>query len=156
MEEILGDLFNSTEKDPSYWAQVALLEFLQSLDAVRISKDVLSNKKFAELLGVSPPTLSRWLNGNENLTVKTMCRLAAALGAAVHIHVADNTTRGRWREEPGEWKAEQGETEPGSPATPSESVLLPFESGRRPTSRKVSQEADMSLDEPMLEAAAYG
>src|SRR4051812_1624189 len=79
--------------------QVAILEFLQSLQTVRAARGVVSNKELAELVGVSPPTLSRWLNGNENLTISTMCRLATALGAAVHVHVADNTEKGRWKAE---------------------------------------------------------
>ena len=100
-EKTLEDLFRSAEESPSYWTQVALLEFLQSLDALMESQG-LSKKKLAELIGVSAPTLSRWLNGSENLTVSTMCRIAHALGAAVHIHVADSNKRGRWREEAGE------------------------------------------------------
>jgi transcriptional regulator with XRE-family HTH domain len=101
MGDTFDDLFSSAEKDPSYWMQVALLEFLQSLAAMRASRGKLSKKELAALVGVSPATLSRWLNGNENLTVKTMCRLAVALGAAVHIHVADQNDRGRWRPEVG-------------------------------------------------------
>jgi transcriptional regulator with XRE-family HTH domain len=105
MDENFEELFRSVEKSPSYWMQVALLEFLQSLAATRASRGVLSNKDLAKLVGVSPPTLSRWLNGNENITISTMCRLATALGAAVHIHVADNKKKGRWKEESGEVRA---------------------------------------------------
>jgi len=101
VDETFGDLFRSVEKSPSYWMQVALLEFLQSLDAMRASKGDLSRKELARLVGVSAATLSRWLNGNENITVSTMCRLASALGAAVHIHVADQNEKGRWRPELG-------------------------------------------------------
>jgi len=102
MANTFDDLFDSVEKSPSYWMQVAILEFLQTLQATRAAKGVLSNKELADLVGVSSPTLSRWLNGNENLTISTMCRLATALGAAVHIHVADKAIKGRWRAEPGE------------------------------------------------------
>lgn len=108
MDETFGDLFRATEQSPSYWMQVALLEFLQSLDAMRESRGGVSRKKLADLVGVSPATLSRWLNGNENITVSTMCRLAAALGAAVHIHVADNQEKGRWRPEIGMARKPQG------------------------------------------------
>jgi transcriptional regulator with XRE-family HTH domain len=100
MSDVFDDLVRSAEKSPTYWTQVALLEFLQSLAAIQKSKGVQTKKELAELVGVSQPTLSRWLNGNENITVSTMCRLAAALGAAVHIHVADNKKKGRWKEEP--------------------------------------------------------
>jgi transcriptional regulator with XRE-family HTH domain len=101
MDETFEELFSSTKQSPSYWMQVALLEFLQSLDAIRTSRGDLSSKALASLVGVSPATLSRWLNGNENLTVSTMCRLATAMGGAVHIHVADKDEKGTWRPEIG-------------------------------------------------------
>ncbi len=41
-------------------------------------------------------TLSRALSGNQNLTIDTMDRLAAALDAAVHIHVEKREVRGGW------------------------------------------------------------
>jgi transcriptional regulator with XRE-family HTH domain len=105
MDKTFGDLLRSAEQSPSYWMQVALLEFLQSLDAMMEAKGRLSRKELADRIGVSPATLSRWLNGNENITVSTMCRLATAMGAAVHIHVADNKERGRWRPEVGTMNA---------------------------------------------------
>ena len=112
------DLFGSVEKSPSYWMQVALLEFLQSLQAVRSAKGAISNRELAERVGVSPPTLSRWLNGNENLTVSTMCRLAVELGAAVHIHVADNSEWGCWRADKPAESSAAGEHTQNSGAAP--------------------------------------
>jgi transcriptional regulator with XRE-family HTH domain len=109
MEKTFEDLVSSAEQSPSYWMQVALLEFFQSLDAIRAGKGDLTRKELAERLGVSQPTLSRWLSGNENLTVSTMCRLAAAMDAAVHIHVADKNERGRWQPEAGTASAPEAE-----------------------------------------------
>jgi len=129
VDDILGQLFRSVEKNPSYWMQVALLEFLQSLEAMRASKDI-SNKELAKLVGVSPPTLSRWLNGNENLTISTMCRLATALEATVHIHVADNTQKGRWQEEPGTARHE---------SSSGETIVRGFPSNVRAFRAKVTQ-----------------
>ncbi len=126
MDDTFDQLLRSAEKSPSYWMQVALLEFLQSLEAMRISKGI-SNKELAELVGVSPPTISRWLNGSENLTISTMCRLATALGAAVHIHVADSTKKGRWKEEPG-----KASHEPSSVET-----RIPVRTGNASGSRKI-------------------
>src|SRR6185295_703998 len=134
--------------------QVALLEFLQSLAATRASRGKPSNKELAKLVGVSPPTLSRWLNGDENLTISTMCRLATALGAAVHIHVADNTKKGRWREEiPGKANARQSEKRQGVSKLPEVSRLT-SDPGRssvvhmaesRHTLRRVSQEEAITM-----------
>lgn len=112
MEKTFGDLLRSAEQSPSYWMQVALLEFFQSLDAMRAGKSGLSRKELAERVGVSQPTLSRWLSGNENLTVSTMCRLAAAMDAAVHIHVADKNDRGRWLSEAGMASNDEGGQKP--------------------------------------------
>jgi transcriptional regulator with XRE-family HTH domain len=122
----LDRLVQSARKNPSYWMQVALLEFLQSLTAMRASKGILSNKELAKLIGVSAPTVSRWLNGNENITVSTMCRLAAALGAAVHIHVADQNDRGRWRPEVGMLIAERASSINKPAAIPADSGSAPL------------------------------
>src|SRR5262245_17627132 len=101
MDDAFRDLFGSVEDSPTYWMQVALLEFLHSLDAMLAARGNRTKKKLAQLVGVSPATVSRWLNGSENLTVETMCRLATAVGAAVHIHVADRNEKGRWKPELG-------------------------------------------------------
>jgi transcriptional regulator with XRE-family HTH domain len=117
MDETFDDLFGSVEKSPSYWMQVALLEFLQSLDAMRASKGDLSRKELAKRVGVSAATLSRWLNGTENITVSTMCRLASVMDAAVHIHVADQDEKGRWRPELGMARSEKRNATQGPPST---------------------------------------
>jgi len=105
------DSIRSAEQSPEYWVEVALLEFVHSLSKIMLARGEVSKKKLADLVGVKPPTLSRWLNGNENLTVSTMCRLAFALGAAVHIHVADQHDMGRWRVEIGETEVYQAAQE---------------------------------------------
>jgi len=94
------DLIRSAEDDPRFWMQVALQEYVHSLEAMMDSSDVTTRARLAELVGVKAPTVSRWLNGNENLTVESMCRMAFAVGGAVHIHVADKNDRGRWKVEP--------------------------------------------------------
>lgn len=100
MARTFDDLIRSAEDDPKFWTQVALQEFVHSLQSLMDARDVATRTKLAELAGVKLPTVSRWLNGNENLTVESMCKLAFALGGAVHIHVADKNDKGRWKVEP--------------------------------------------------------
>jgi transcriptional regulator with XRE-family HTH domain len=59
----------------------------------------VSGRKLAQLLGKTPPTVSKALSGGENLTIGTMTEMAEALDAAVYIHVAKKGTLVRWAEE---------------------------------------------------------
>jgi transcriptional regulator with XRE-family HTH domain len=100
MATTFDDLIRSAESDPRFWMQVALQEYVHSLESMMEARDGMTKAKLAELVGVKAPTVSRWLNGNENLTVESMCRMAFHLGCAVHIHVADMADKGRWKAEP--------------------------------------------------------
>ena len=48
----------------------------------------MSQKDFAKLMGKTETEVSRWLSGTHNLTMATICKISAALGAEV-VKVAD-------------------------------------------------------------------
>ena len=48
----------------------------------------LSQKDFAKLMGKTETEVSRWLSGTHNMTLSTLCKIAAALNAEV-VKVAD-------------------------------------------------------------------
>ncbi len=89
-KKMLGD----AKEEPSYWIALALIEFTSGF-ARQMKDRGITQKHLAQLMGVKPPTVSKWLRGTENLTVGTMCKLAFALDAAVHIHVANKEDRVR-------------------------------------------------------------
>jgi len=51
----------------------------------------MSQKDFAKLMGKTETEVSRWLSGTHNLTMATICKISAALGAEV-VKVAQRTT----------------------------------------------------------------
>lgn len=59
------------------------LDIMTILRAKKISKTKLS-----ESLGVSPQQMSKWLSGNENMTLSTICKIEEALGYEL-IQVTD-------------------------------------------------------------------
>ena len=54
--------------------------------------------ELARLLGTSTSAVSVALRGDANLTIDRMVRLAHALDAQVHVHVAAKSSRVRWYE----------------------------------------------------------
>lgn len=59
------------------------LDIMTILRAKKISKTKLS-----ESLGVSPQQMSKWLSGNENMTLSTICKIEEVLGYEL-IQVTD-------------------------------------------------------------------
>ncbi len=78
-----------------YWIQGSILEFVVSLQEL-LDKGEMRRKDLADAVGVSEATVSKALRPDGNLTVATMNKFAAALGAAVHIHVEPREHNGRW------------------------------------------------------------
>lgn len=58
----------------SYAQQIAL-EILEYLD-----KEDISQKKFAEMMGVSPQLTNKWLKGDVNFTLETISKMETILG----------------------------------------------------------------------------
>lgn len=65
-------------KEDLHWmgyAQQIALEVLEILDQRNITQ-----KAFAEQLGVSPQAVNKWLRGKENFTIETIAKIERALG----------------------------------------------------------------------------
>lgn len=61
------------------WLQYSAHIALEVLTALESKKD-MTQKKLAELVGVSPQHISKILKGEENLTLETIAKLSEALG----------------------------------------------------------------------------
>jgi transcriptional regulator with XRE-family HTH domain len=92
------EFLDQLRSEPGYWKHFTILQFTTAMARLMKKHPRVSGKKLAQLLGVSPPTVSKALSGGENLTVETMTKLAAALNAAVHIHVAPKGVAVQWVE----------------------------------------------------------
>lgn len=78
-----------------YLAEFCISQFTEELYRLMDELNV-SQKQLAEEVGKSTSYISRVLNGNANLTAKTMSTLAAALDANVHVHLAPKTAYVNW------------------------------------------------------------
>lgn len=89
--EMLEEARNSDE----YWAEAAILDFTSELARLMEEKGV-SKKDLAERMGRSPSWITKILSGENNFQIKTMARVARALGAVVHICLAPENARVSW------------------------------------------------------------
>lgn len=86
-EKSFAALFEAAERHDEYWTERAIIEFTEGLSRWMESKKI-SQADLAAAMGVSQPYISKVLKGNVNFTLATMTKLAHALGAEVHIHLA--------------------------------------------------------------------
>lgn len=79
-------LTKGMERDPRYLAEKAKLTFAAELESILEEKGIL-RVELARRLGSSPAYVTRILRADFNLTIATMMKIAAALGAAVSLHL---------------------------------------------------------------------
>ncbi|HXO26164.1 MAG TPA: hypothetical protein VOA80_02365 [Thermoanaerobaculia bacterium] len=92
------ELLDQLRLQPGYWKHFTILQFTTAVARLMNASPRVSGRKLAQLLGKTPPTVSKALSGGENLTIGTMTEMAGALGAAVHIHVAKKGVAVQWIE----------------------------------------------------------
>jgi transcriptional regulator with XRE-family HTH domain len=86
--ERYGELFNRAEASTEYWSEAAAHELIRELES-RMERQGISRAELARRLGTSKAYVTKVLGGNVNFTLATMARLAEALGAELHVHLAD-------------------------------------------------------------------
>ncbi len=89
------ELFDEARQTDAYWEERAVLDFTEEIYG-RMEALGLRKSQLAERLGTSPAYVTKILGGDANFTLKTMVRLARALDASVHVHVAPDACRVRW------------------------------------------------------------
>lgn len=85
------------EKSPEYAAELAKMDFAVGIER-RMKQIEVTRTELAKLLGTSAAAVSVALRGDANLTIDRMVRMAHALDAQVHVHVAARSSRVRWFE----------------------------------------------------------
>ena len=93
------ELLHEVRSSPAYWKHFAILQFTTAMSHLMRQAPLTTGRKLADLLGVTPSCVSKALSGAENLTVETMAKMASALDAAVHIHVAKKGVVVHWYED---------------------------------------------------------
>lgn len=86
-----------TEASPEYAAQQAKLDFAVALER-RMQHLGVHRAELARRLGTSAAAVTTALRGDANLTLERMARMAHALEATVHVHVAPRSSGVKWFE----------------------------------------------------------
>lgn len=84
-------------ESPELAVEHAKLDFALALERVMAQQGV-NRASLSRRIGTSPAAVSVALRGDANLTIDRMVRLAAALGATVHFHVAPQAANVHWME----------------------------------------------------------
>jgi transcriptional regulator with XRE-family HTH domain len=91
------ELFEQVEKTPDYWAERARLEFTREI-MEKMEREGISRGDLARRLQVQPGMVTRLLSGRNNFELKTMVRIAMALGCRFRSHLEPAGAKTRWVE----------------------------------------------------------
>ncbi len=89
------DMLRDAERDPDYWHSVSATEFATEI-ARLMREQKVTRAELARRLGTTRPNVTKLLRGDARLKLQTMAKVAMALGAVVHVHVADRYAATRW------------------------------------------------------------
>jgi len=90
LAESFTSIFEQQEQSTSFWEEMAIIEFTESvLEQLELKN--ISKAELAERMNVSPDYIARLLGGNRNLTLRTMVRVARALGCEFGCHLQPNS-----------------------------------------------------------------
>lgn len=91
----ISNLFKKSHRDLLYWEERAILDFTESI-AERLGKLQISNSLFAEKMGVSLPYVTKLMGGGNNFTLRTMVKVACALGARLPRFKLEEPSECEW------------------------------------------------------------
>ena len=77
-------LLEKYQDDPQYVAEGLLIDINEQIVRLLEQKEI-TRSALAQALGVSNPYVTKLLNGNENLTIKQLVRLAIALECCIDL-----------------------------------------------------------------------
>ncbi|MEO6789123.1 MAG: helix-turn-helix transcriptional regulator [Chthoniobacteraceae bacterium] len=87
--ETFKSFFDKSRKSLGYWEERAILDFTEGL-LERLEQQGVSKTTLAERLGVSLPYVMKLIGGSNNFTMRTMVKVARALGARLHFELKDD------------------------------------------------------------------
>jgi transcriptional regulator with XRE-family HTH domain len=85
------------QQSPEFAAEQVKLDFAVALER-RMSQQGITRAELARKLGTSAAAITQTLRGDANLSIERMARLAQALDAALHVHLAPVSSQVRWLE----------------------------------------------------------
>ena len=90
-------MFKEARQTVDYWVEGPIVQFTEDV-CVLMDKQGVSRAELARRLGTSRAYITKLLGGDANFTLETMTKVAMALGAAVHVHVAPQDAVVRWKD----------------------------------------------------------
>lgn len=95
MADTIQVLLREVRQHDDYWEEWIVSDFTEEL-CRRMEVLGVSRKGLAERINSSPPYVTKVLRGEDNLTAKTMAKLARAVGSVVRVHLAPVGTYTVW------------------------------------------------------------
>lgn len=95
MAKSTKSILEEVRRHDDYWETWLVSDFTEEL-CRRMESLRMSRKAFAERIGHTPAYVTQVLRGDENLTAKTMAKLARAVGSVVRIHLASVGSYTTW------------------------------------------------------------
>lgn len=86
-----------TRQSLEYEAAQIKMDFAVALERA-MTRQGLSRTALARRLGISPAAVTKALRGDANLTIDSMTKIARAVGASLHVHVAPRRAQVQWFE----------------------------------------------------------
>lgn len=83
-EPSFRQLFDDARRMPGFWEEGAIIAFTEALSAVMADQSI-TRTELARRLGTSQAYVTRVLSGSANFTLKTMSKLAFALGMQLDV-----------------------------------------------------------------------
>ena len=77
-------LFDDARRMPEFWEEGAIMAFTEAL-AIVMDDQRITRTELARRLGTSQAYVTRLLSGNANFTLRTMAKLAYALGMELDV-----------------------------------------------------------------------
>ena len=97
MTKSFKERLNAIKQTHNYRVERTKIEFVRGLSRLMRVKGI-SNSELAQKVDTSNAYITKALRGDCNFTIDSMVKLAHAVGANIHIHVADTAASVRWLE----------------------------------------------------------
>jgi len=95
IEEWFKKKIESFEEDFDFRLETLILNITEKI-CTRMQQKKINRTRLAEKLKVSPPAVTKILNGNSNFTLKTLLSIADALDLELKIDFVDRNTISKW------------------------------------------------------------
>ena len=84
----VAELLREDQKTDEYWVEMAKLDFVVKLNGA-LRQNGMSRSDFARIIGRSPAYITKIMQGDANLTIESMVKLARAVGLHFQLELVE-------------------------------------------------------------------